>query len=293
MAAFRKQVLVVDDEPHLADLAAEYLDRVSEDLSVTTATSATDGLDVIRNGGDVDCVVSDYNMPEMNGLELLEEVREEYPSLPFILYTGKGSEEIASEAISAGVTDYIQKESGTDHYEVLAKRVENAIVQNRAKQELRRTYEKIEALHETAARVANCTDQTELCQIAVEAAQDILEFDICDVSLRTGAQLVPRAVSKGVPSDGYYRSTPVDSDDSLAAQVYREGGATRIDDLRAHGVAPAESDYRSALTIAIDDHGVFQAVSREANGFSERDRELAELLLAHVSAALSRIESEE
>jgi DNA-binding NtrC family response regulator len=53
-------------------------------------------------------------MPGVDGLEFLASVREEYPDLPFILFTGKGSEEIASEAISRGVTDYLQKETGTD-----------------------------------------------------------------------------------------------------------------------------------------------------------------------------------
>jgi PAS domain S-box-containing protein len=293
MAASGKRVLVVDDEPGLADLTAEYLRRIREEFSITTATSATDGLELVRDDAEFDCVVSDYNMPKMDGLELLEAVREENTSLPFILYTEKGSEEIASEAISAGVTDYLQKETGTDHYEVLAKRIENAISQNQAEAELRQTHEKIEALHKTAARTATCTDETELCELAVEAAEDILEFDICDISLCEGDELVPRAVSKGVPSDGFYHSTPVDADDSFAARAYREGESLRIDDLRDHGVAPAESDYRSALTIPIDDHGAFQAVTRDVGGFSDRDRELAELLLAHVSAALDRLDSEE
>ncbi|USZ67078.1 response regulator [Halorussus salilacus] len=292
MASPHKRVLLVDDEPGVADLAAEYLERIADDMSVRTATAAPDGLELVGDE-EFDCVVSDYNMPEMNGLEFLEAVRDGYPSLPFILYTGKGSEEIASEAISAGVTEYLQKETGTDHYEVLANRIENAISENRARVELRETGNKIEALHDTAARAATCTDRTPLCQLAVAAAEEILAFDICDLSLCENSQLVPKAVSKGVPTDGYYRSTPVDADDSLAAKAYLAGETIRIDDLRSHGVAPAESDYRSALTVPLDDHGVFQAVSRDVNGFDDRDRELAELLLAHVSAALDRIESEE
>ncbi|WP_128477312.1 hybrid sensor histidine kinase/response regulator [Halorussus pelagicus] len=293
MVSASKRVLVVDDEPGLADVAAEYLQRIGDDMSVVTATAASNALARLDEDGDFDCVVSDYNMPEMNGLELLEAVRERYPSLPFILYTGKGSEEIASEAISAGVTDYLQKETGTDHYEVLGKRIENAISQNRAKVELRQTRHKIEALHETAAQAATCTDRDDLCDLAVEAAEEILEFDLCDISLVVDGRLVPQAVSKGVPSDGYYRSTPVDADDNLAARAYRNNESMRLTDLGSHEFAPAESDYRSALTIPIDDHGIFQAVSRDVNGFGDRDLELAELLLAHVSAALDRIGSEE
>jgi PAS domain S-box-containing protein len=75
-------------------------------------------------------------MPGTNGLELLEAVRNRYPDLPFILFTGKGSEEIASEAISAGVTDYLQKEVGTDQYTLLANRIERAVSERRTESAL-------------------------------------------------------------------------------------------------------------------------------------------------------------
>jgi len=66
-------------------------------------------------------------MPNMDGLEFLTAVRDEFADLPFILFTGKGSEEIAADAISAGVTDYIQKQTGTDQYKILANRLVNAV----------------------------------------------------------------------------------------------------------------------------------------------------------------------
>lgn len=76
---------------------------------------------------EFDCVVSAHEMPGRNGIEFLELVREEYPDLPFVLFTGKGSEAVASDAISAGVTDYLQKGSGTEQYELLANRIVNAV----------------------------------------------------------------------------------------------------------------------------------------------------------------------
>jgi CheY-like chemotaxis protein len=63
---------------------------------VRTATDAEAGLELLA-GADVDCVVSDYEMPDATGVELLHRVRSGYPDLPFILYTGKGSEEVASD----------------------------------------------------------------------------------------------------------------------------------------------------------------------------------------------------
>lgn len=71
-------------------------------------------------------------MSPQDGLAFLNTVRAEYPDLPFILFTGKGSEEIASDAISEGVSDYLQKGHGTDAYGVLARQIENVVERQRA-----------------------------------------------------------------------------------------------------------------------------------------------------------------
>lgn len=140
-------VLLVDDQLDFAEMAADLLERESDRLTVTTAPSAQVGLDVIESE-EVDCVVSDYDMPGRNGIEFLESVRGEYADMPFILFTGKGSEAIASEAISAGVTDYMQKESGTDIYPVLANRITNEVERDRAHRQRVRQLRAIETAQE-------------------------------------------------------------------------------------------------------------------------------------------------
>ncbi|WP_340100666.1 PAS domain S-box protein [Salinibaculum salinum] len=128
----RMRVLVVDDNADLVDIVAEFLEREHDGITAVTATSADEALDRLQ-AESVDCVVSDYDMPETNGLELLRDIRERDPDLPFVLFTGKGSEEIASEAISAGVTEYLQKGTATEQYTVLANRVERAVSEHRAR----------------------------------------------------------------------------------------------------------------------------------------------------------------
>ncbi|WP_415378906.1 response regulator [Halosimplex sp. TS25] len=141
------QVLHVDDDPDLADLVATFLEREDERLSVEAVSTVADAIDRLDEA-DIDCVISDYEMPGRNGLEFLEAVRTDRPDLPFVLFTGKGSEEIASEAISAGVTDYLQKEMGVEQYSLLANRVVNAVERTRAEQAEQRQLRAIETAQE-------------------------------------------------------------------------------------------------------------------------------------------------
>lgn len=128
-------ILHVDDDRDFIEMAAEFIEQADDGFSVTTETRVDQGLDRLEQER-FDCVVSDYQMPKKDGLDFLDAVRREYPDLPFVLFTGHGSEEIASEAISRGVTDYLQKEVGTDQYEILANRVRNAVDSYRTNQEL-------------------------------------------------------------------------------------------------------------------------------------------------------------
>ena len=136
-------VLHIDDDADFADVTASFIERVNSSVTVETAVSAEEGLD--RLDDSIDCVVSDYEMPEIDGIELLESVRQEYPNLPFILFTGKGSEAVASEAISAGVTDYLQKTGSTEQYELLCKRIENAVTKRRAQTNYQELFQKVPA----------------------------------------------------------------------------------------------------------------------------------------------------
>ncbi|MFB6156783.1 MAG: response regulator [Haloferacaceae archaeon] len=137
----RIRVLHVDDDPGFAETAGALLEREDDRFEVTTATSVDAGLSRLAVA-DVDCIVSDYDMPGKDGIEFLGLVRDDYPDLPFVLFTGRGSEEIASRAISAGVTDYLRKRKGTGQYALLANRVSNAVRAYRAETAATRTEER-------------------------------------------------------------------------------------------------------------------------------------------------------
>ena len=410
------RVLHVEDDPDFADLVSTGLERERDNVDVVSTERAEDALERLA-GGTFDCVVSDYEMPGPNGLELLEEVRDAHGDLPFILFTGKGSEEIASEAISAGVTDYLQKQGGLDQFALLAKRIENAVTKRRTEEALRRreashreaqriaglghwefdvatgalfwsaevyrifgvdpaafspTYDAfldrvhpddrerveravdaalagdasygvrhriraadgevrtvhergevvhedgestlmrgtvldvtdqaraearlsdhrrtIEALHAAAADLVRCAGVDAVFDQAVDAAETVLEFDCCAFFLVVDGELTPAAGS----SD--FERTDVDPGDlrgGIARRTAETGQTTVVDDAASEDVpATVPGGYTSALSVPVGDRGVFLAVGREPESFSEVDARLAELLVIHVSTALERIEGE-
>ena len=139
-------VLVVDDDEQVAEMTTTFLERELADARTTAVTDPGEAVPLLR-AESFDCIVSDYDMPPLSGLELLERVRGAGFELPFVLFTGKGSEEIASRAISAGVDEYLQK-GGPEEYLVLANAVENLVEKHWAEQEVHRGYRALESAEE-------------------------------------------------------------------------------------------------------------------------------------------------
>ena len=129
-------VLLVDDDTDFVTLASTLLEAENDRIETLTETSPQTALDAV-DLDRVDCIVSDYRMPEMDGIEFLETVRADYPELPCILFTGKGDEDVAKRAIAADVNDYIVKDGSADQYAISANRIENLVEQYRIEQRAR------------------------------------------------------------------------------------------------------------------------------------------------------------
>lgn len=131
-------VLHVDDDPAVLDLVAEFLDSDTYEIEVHGETDPTATLSRLEET-DFDCVVSDYNMPELDGVSLCQRVRDQYPMLPFVLFTSANSEDLITEAFESGVSDYTQKKPGLQQYELLGNRIENLVSRHRAQRRLAQT----------------------------------------------------------------------------------------------------------------------------------------------------------
>jgi PAS domain S-box-containing protein len=111
-------LLYVDDAEPPAELSA------ADDVALQTVPTAADARQRLAAAGHVDCVVSEYDLPDGDGIALLETVRDDHPNLPFVLYTGSGSEAVASEAVGKGVSDYLPKTTGGER---LRERIDRAV----------------------------------------------------------------------------------------------------------------------------------------------------------------------
>lgn len=103
------RVLHVEDEVVDSELTQLFLKRKGHNFKITAVTSAEDALKMLEKDS-FDAIISDYRMPGMNGAEFLEEVRKKGNKIPFIIFTGKGDEKVAMDAVNKGANRYLKKD---------------------------------------------------------------------------------------------------------------------------------------------------------------------------------------
>jgi CheY-like chemotaxis protein len=143
------RVLHLDDEPVILDITRMYLERTGK-IQVDTASEAHEALALLETCR-YDAIISDYEMPVMDGIEFLKKVRESGFDLPFILFTGRGREEVVIHAFNNGATFYLQKggDPGSQYTE-LVKKVTLSASQFRTRQKIRHLYQIFQALREVS-----------------------------------------------------------------------------------------------------------------------------------------------
>ena len=137
MSAEPITVLFVDDDVQWAGYMASELEHEDPEFSVSVASNVNEAVIALDGDHEIDCVVTDFRMPEVDGIELLEHVHETHPHLPSILVTGDGSEDIAARAITAGVTNYIRKDPLADQAPIFVNRIRQAVERARLRATVR------------------------------------------------------------------------------------------------------------------------------------------------------------
>jgi PAS domain S-box-containing protein len=161
----------------------------------------------------------------------------------------------------------------------------------RIQSELGAKRRKIENLHDIASLLDDCERREDVWRLTVEAAEGILDFDVCGVDEVRGEYLHSVGLSSEIEPEGYKHVAHVS--DGIAGKTHLSGESFLFEDIQADNeAAPEKRTYRSLVSVPIGEYGVFQAVSDEVGGFDEDDLDLAELLMRHVEDALERIEFE-
>jgi len=144
------KVLLVDDDTSLLTVATSILKDLDPSLSVDSARSISDALQKIV-ATSYDVIISDYEMPEKNGLDFLKTLREQNNTTPFILFTGKGREEIAIQALNLGADRYINKHGSPETvYKELAISIHQLYEKSQAKRRLAESEEQLRLIIENA-----------------------------------------------------------------------------------------------------------------------------------------------
>lgn len=142
------EILYVDDEPSLLELGRLYLE--SNGFTVETTDSAITALELLKTR-QFDAIISDYQMPVMDGIEFLKIVHRDHGKTPFIIFTGKGREEVAIQAFENGASSYIQKGGEPQsQFAELSHKIQDAVDICHFEEKFRESEERYRRLFETA-----------------------------------------------------------------------------------------------------------------------------------------------
>ncbi|MFC7131047.1 ATP-binding protein [Haloferax chudinovii] len=298
-------VLFVAPDRTRADAVAAALDR--HDVSVTVEFDLGTALGHVTDR-TVDCLLIPGQFGQHTAADVVAVVRGRHPEVPVVLL-GPGRPDADGDGDGDAVADdpavyRFSDDVDSISYDRLADRVRAAVARYRSSQaqrterdivsrlerRIQRTERKITSLHGVAMRLASASDADDIYAETVEAAERILDLDICFAFEAEADRFVPRAQSS-TPTDRDLR--PVPKDAGAMGETFRTGESHRAVDMELHAFGrPEFGDYRSGLSVAIGSFGVFQAVSEQTGAFDEIDLELAELLVAHTNAALQRLSFE-
>jgi PAS domain S-box-containing protein len=300
-------VLYVDDESGFLEIGKDYLELTAE-FAVTTAPSAKVALDRLKSNG-IQAIVSDYQMPGMDGIAFLKKVRVTDKHIPFIMFTGKGREEIAIEAFENGADFYLQKGGALEpQFAELTLKIKAAVEHRRADAQvaiLNRLYTVLSATNKAVVRIHDKKELlNEICRIVVDNGG----FTMAWAGLVNGEKHLLEPVAASGHVEGYLDTISISIDDTPdrldpTGTAFREGTFNVCNDIeRGPKMAPWRKEalnrgYCSlaAFPFALDTRnaGVITFYASEPGFFNDQIIRLLDEQSGDISFALVTLEHEE
>lgn len=286
------KTLLVDDDKSLLEQGEKFIQKIDQEIELFTARSAEKGFDIL-NENSIQVIVSDYQMPDIDGLEFLKKVRENGHDIPFIILTGKGKEEIVMEALNNGADGYLKKEGDV---RALWKLVSRAIHREYERWKTEKQFEenkrKIEDLHFVASKLISCDEEDEAYSLVLDAAEKILHYDYCGIAEAVNGTFKTKAISSNLNRGELFGESIEEGD--IDKKTWENKEEFLIGDLRENSKTETvieNQDFRSIISLPVGDIGIFQAISREPSYFDEDDLKMSDLLVSHLANAIKRIKS--
>lgn len=310
------EVLCVSRDTDTAARIRRGFDREPYPFDVTTAASADEGLSLLAEA-DIDCVVSEFDLPGVDGLTFLEEVREDRPDVPFVLLTDEYAESVARAAVSAGVTDYRTKRPDSDQYQLLATRIADAVDRQRTGLDYREVFEKIPdgmTLHDSDGAILDVNQQ--FAEMLGYSREELLEMDFDALHVDEppytsdrATELVGKAAAEGPQTFEWVDETkdgerlPVE----VSLRQTRIGGKERIlavvrditerkqreRQLQQRSTAMERSTDGIAIVDADGDYAYVNQAHAEVYGYDDADAFIGESWeMCYTDAELETIENE-
>jgi len=300
-------VLYIDDDQVLLDSGRQYMEH-DTNIKVNTVLSAREALQLLKT--DVfDAIISEYEMPDIDGIQLLKSVREKFPKIPFIIFTGKNREEIFIESINNGADYYVKK--GGDpksQFAELSHKVRCAVEFRESERKIARLNRIDSVLRRINEAVVHIHDRMQLMQ------------EVCKIMVKEGGfmmawvgfenpetHMVRNIVASGSVDDFFVRIR-LASDDSVHGQgptvnAIRMGRHIICNDITAYpNMAMWEEyalrkGYRSAAAFPIiigkTTRGAITLYSGVSNFFTDAEIRLLTGISEDISFVLTTIETED
>ena len=193
-------ILVIDDEVSQKDLLTGYLKK--KDYKIYSASSGKEGIEIVKSN-TIDIILSDFKMPDLSGLDVLESIRKINPEISFVMITAFGTVEDAVKAMQLGAFDYISKPVDLDELDLLIERIiehknlksENLLLKSQLKEKYKissiiSNSQKMDEVVSIAARVAD-SKATVLITGENGTGKEVLANSIHYLSPRKDSPFVP------------------------------------------------------------------------------------------------------
>lgn len=225
-----ERILVVDDGRENRDFIVEYI-LEPNGFEAMVAKDGKEGLDMALQHRP-DLILLDFQMPRMNGAEVLEHLAAHNADIPVILMTFHGSEEVAIEVYRLGVRDYLKKPFSVEEMlhainraltEVRLRRDKEALTERliQANRELQNRIQELNVLYSVGKSVTATLDMDQLLPRIVDAAAQVTQAEAGHIYLVRDDQLICRALKR--QKDTRAKSANLEMNDRLAMQVIQSG----------------------------------------------------------------------